>query len=699
MDLAAKLLVLLIALIGCGGFVWALCRIVDEIRDQRPLLTCGRVLALTLLLSACWMIFEALAILWPLADGIRNLGAQLRLVVWLFCLAFLLHFRTQGHVRIAGFIVAIAWLPFVLVLLPGIPESGLQQHVLPILTIVAACCGIWLCELIWFHLRPADRPSWTLLLAATSLMFVTDIFFGLLVLFSVSVDSISQGALLVFPMMTGLCWGLLLKRPHVRLVEVLGGSLPALSFNTLWAATGFLVILLLLTFVGSLLGVASLSILRTMLFALAGLVVVGYVLHLPVVRAGIPILDQWMPQETSPRDADFQHAQARLFDPEGPHRVGSSLYQRIEQSFRTLFPDGRIDIWLYERPDRFGRLHAAKVNSKTASTTMLDAITDPELAIAIEQSNLLDRSDLSNYYDAMGLWPDWLAASSPEQWVLPLRHQTMTIGFVSIATETSLSGIDTAGRDQLAMLQHQAAILICHALQSETLAQSAPFRAIAENVAIHTHDLKNIGHQMSLLADNAERHGHNPEFREDMVSLLRTMSHRLDGLMARISGKSPDTVPDVTLRTLISEIADIAADPRLIIVDRVGEELCPVDPDRLSAILWNLVDNGLKAVSGEEGRVWLSASIEESMLTIQIVDNGSGMSQDFVRNELQNPFQSTRGEGFGIGFYDARQFIEKAGGEMDIETALGAGTHIRMVVPTTHYRNKLYERFNKNINH
>ena len=41
------------------------------------------------------------------------------------------------------------------------------------------------------------------------------------------------------------------------------------------------------------------------------------------------------------------------------------------------------------------------------------------------------------------------------------------------------------------------------------------------------HDVKNLTSQLALLARNVERHGDNPDFREDMIVTLRLSADRL----------------------------------------------------------------------------------------------------------------------------------------------------------------------------
>ena len=51
-------------------------------------------------------------------------------------------------------------------------------------------------------------------------------------------------------------------------------------------------------------------------------------------------------------------------------------------------------------------------------------------------------------------------------------------------------------------------------------------------------------------------------------------------------------------------------------------------------------------------------------MVIDIVDHGPGMTPEFVRDELFQPFASTKSDGHGIGAYQARELLRDAGGDL-----------------------------------
>jgi signal transduction histidine kinase len=66
---------------------------------------------------------------------------------------------------------------------------------------------------------------------------------------------------------------------------------------------------------------------------------------------------------------------------------------------------------------------------------------------------------------------------------------------------------------------------------------------------------------------------------------------------------------------------------------------------------------------------------------IEVIDDGPGMSAEFIRNDLFRPFRSTKGKGFGIGAFQCRAYARELGGRLDVESVPGAGTTIRVILP------------------
>ena len=71
----------------------------------------------------------------------------------------------------------------------------------------------------------------------------------------------------------------------------------------------------------------------------------------------------------------------------------------------------------------------------------------------------------------------------------------------------------------------------------------------------------------------------------------------------------------------------------------------------------------------------------EGGVVISVVDDGCGMSAEFMRNSLFRPFQTTKKTGLGIGMFQSRMIVEAHGGEITATSVLAKGTTFRVFLP------------------
>jgi signal transduction histidine kinase len=68
-------------------------------------------------------------------------------------------------------------------------------------------------------------------------------------------------------------------------------------------------------------------------------------------------------------------------------------------------------------------------------------------------------------------------------------------------------------------------------------------------------------------------------------------------------------------------------------------------------------------------------------VSVRIMDQGQGMSARFIRQELFQPFRSTKAGGFGIGAYEAREIARAHGGRLEVSSREGEGSTFVVTLP------------------
>lgn len=69
-------------------------------------------------------------------------------------------------------------------------------------------------------------------------------------------------------------------------------------------------------------------------------------------------------------------------------------------------------------------------------------------------------------------------------------------------------------------------------------------------------------------------------------------------------------------------------------------------------------------------------------LAISVIDTGTGMDAETLRRAF-DPLFTTKpsGSGSGLGLWSVQNFLDRCGGRIEIETAPGQGTTVRMFLP------------------
>lgn len=116
-----------------------------------------------------------------------------------------------------------------------------------------------------------------------------------------------------------------------------------------------------------------------------------------------------------------------------------------------------------------------------------------------------------------------------------------------------------------------------------------------------------------------------------------------------------------------------------------GFDLAPVDADlvavfdpaQIQQVLLNLVRNAVEA--GSDG-VWVSATLRNGQITLEVADRGPGLDPDTMVDAVL-PFWTTKTEGSGLGLPLCREILELHGGSLHLATRHGGGLRVSCRLP------------------
>ena len=220
-------------------------------------------------------------------------------------------------------------------------------------------------------------------------------------------------------------------------------------------------------------------------------------------------------------------------------------------------------------------------------------------------------------------------------------------------------------------------------------------RSTLDRILIH--DIKNVGFRLQLLLSNLEEHYGDPEFKRSARELLSSTIQRLDGIVGRYSAH-PDAVLIKVALDLNAVLREAAERPPRRGDGGDGEVRRPApvtlalggvpevwgDPYYLRDALASLVENAREAAA-PNGRVVVRSFQEEGKrrpkAVVEIIDNGSGMSSEFIRERLFQPFHTTKPDGVGLGLATASEIVRLHRGTIRIDSRAGGGTLVRLKFP------------------
>jgi len=175
----------------------------------------------------------------------------------------------------------------------------------------------------------------------------------------------------------------------------------------------------------------------------------------------------------------------------------------------------------------------------------------------------------------------------------------------------------------------------------------------------------------------------------DRIEILRQMSGRIVG-MARNGESGPSRQ---LLRPLVEDALgclcrDLAKDNITLNVQVDPELTVRANRTHLQQVLFNLILNARQAMLGRPGRLTIEAEpAGPDRVAVRVRDTGCGIkAEDLPR--IFEPFFSTKcyadkpdKRGLGLGLTICKELVEEDGGELSVESRVGAGTTFTILLP------------------
>ena len=95
--------------------------------------------------------------------------------------------------------------------------------------------------------------------------------------------------------------------------------------------------------------------------------------------------------------------------------------------------------------------------------------------------------------------------------------------------------------------------------------------------------------------------------------------------------------------------------------------------------------NATEAV-GDDGMITIATSIEGDSPVFTITDNGIGMTDEYIREKLFKPFQTTKNKGTGLGLWQVKNMGDQLRAIIDVKPNQDRGVTVSVRFPQNQSR-------------
>jgi len=286
------------------------------------------------------------------------------------------------------------------------------------------------------------------------------------------------------------------------------------------------------------------------------------------------------------------------------------------------------------------------------------------------------------------------------------RNRTDLLGFCTFGPigrdpyrdEDVLAVADTVARIACnALVHHMAQDDLRRA--STLMRRTDRLRSLEIMAGGFAHEIRNPLTSIKTFVQLAPQRRHDPVFMDEFSRHAIEDVHRIENLLHEILDYAAYMTPqpsEVDLNELVASclcFVSATASRRGI---GLRTSLAPrlpflsLDRQQIKQVLLNLLLNALEAMQDGRGSICVRTRLiphggGNERITLQVEDQGCGIAPDHLEH-IFDPFFTTKhsnsgGDGSGLGLTTAHQIVREHGGELSVESRVGAGSMFSVSFP------------------
>jgi signal transduction histidine kinase len=226
---------------------------------------------------------------------------------------------------------------------------------------------------------------------------------------------------------------------------------------------------------------------------------------------------------------------------------------------------------------------------------------------------------------------------------------------------------------------------------SEELAESREMELLSHWSSMLLHDLKNYLAPLRMTAENLLTLREKPNLKEIISADINRVADRMEALVQTLSELRQD--PELSKRIVdVNELVkETVSDMRLhhpstiqVRIDLKADQGVFGDRGMLKRVMENLIANAIEALNGR-GTLTISTEnqgvgTEKECTVLSVSDTGPGMAENFIREKLFRPFETTKKRGLGLGLYQCRGIVRAHRGAIRVQSQPGTATTFQVIL-------------------
>lgn len=311
---------------------------------------------------------------------------------------------------------------------------------------------------------------------------------------------------------------------------------------------------------------------------------------------------------------------------------------------------------------------------ETESPVLAPGVRCYDVRLSIE----LNEREVGAYHTGCGV--NWFEAWTDDKQTLILRRRLLMIAGVLVIVLLATTSLYYIAAHSIMLRRSAASASLDHATEVGKLAGGL------------AHEIRNPLHAIQINLHSLRRvHDGRADLSEEEIANMLDQSTneigRIDQLMHQLVGFATPDEPQKEVIDVSAKIRDVADFIQQEMLDNNVElhvHLPPhpvnvqMDQGRLRQIMLNLLQNAQQAME-EGGRIDVGLSQRRGHVEITVTDNGPGIP-DEDRDQIFEPFFSTKHDGTGLGLALVKRFVNESDGEIHYDSNSQGGATFRIVL-------------------